>query len=59
LGLGCILDSDHPIEQFTDTLINIANNTIPKSKKHNTVWFNDDCKTAIKARRKARNKLRT
>jgi len=38
-------------------IINIANNSIPKSKpntkKHNTIWCNEDCKAAIKTRNKA------
>ena len=38
------------IKHFTETLITIANETIPKSSpsnKHNTPWFNNDCKIAI------------
>jgi len=40
-----------------DVVINIANNSIPRSKpntkKHNTIWCNEDCKAAIKTRNKA------
>jgi len=39
----------------------IANNNIPKSKfcvhRHNTVWFNDTRKEAIKKRKQAQGKL--
>ena len=46
------LNSNDPIGSFTDILTNVANNTIPKSKprvvKHNTIWFNDDCKAVIR-----------
>ena len=44
-----------------DVVINIANNSIPKSKpntkKHNTIWCNEDCKAAIKTRNKALNRV--
>ena len=48
--------------QFTDTLIEIANQTIPKShtsknKLPKVPWFNDVCKQAIKERKKAQRKL--
>ena len=47
---------------FTDTLIEIANQTIPKShisknKPPKVPWFNDVCKQAIKERKKAQRKL--
>jgi len=44
---------------FTYMLIDIADETIPKSKlrvvKNNTVWYNDECKNARKERKKALN----
>jgi len=52
-----ICSAEDPIQQFTDVVINIANNSIPKSKpntkKHNTIWCNEDYKAAIKTRNKA------
>ena len=46
-----ICSAEDPIQQFTD-VINIAINNIPKSKqntkKHNTIWCNEDFKAAIK-----------
>jgi len=53
-----ICSAEDPIQQFTDVVVNIANNSIPKSKpntkkKHNTIWCNEDCKAAIKIRNKA------
>ena len=54
--------SEDPMAQFTDTLIKIANQTIPKSdisenKLPKVPWFNDVCKQAIKERKKAQRKL--
>ena len=54
--------SEDPVAQFTDTLIEIANQTIPKShisknKLPKVPWFNDVCKQAIKERKKAQLKL--
>ena len=54
--------SEDPVAQFTDTLIEIANQTIPKShisknKPPKVPWFNDVCKQAIKERKKAQRKL--
>ena len=49
---------DHTVlsEQFSEQLLTIAKNNIPKSKfsvrKHNTVWFNDTSKEAISKRKK-------
>ena len=49
-----ICSAEDPIQQFTDVVINMANNRIPKSKpntkKHNTIWCNEDCKAALKTR---------
>ena len=54
--------SEDPVAQFTDTLIEITNQTIPKShisknKLPKVRWFNDVCKQAIKERKKAQRKL--
>ena len=50
-----------PVAQFTDTLIEIANKTIPKShisknQLPKVPWFNDAYKQAIKERKKAQRK---
>ena len=54
--------SEDPVALFTDTLIEIANQTIPKShisknKLPKVPWFNDVCKQAVKERKKAQRKL--
>ena len=54
--------SEDPVAQLTDTLSEIANQTIPKShisknKLPKVPWFNDVCKQAIKERKKAQPKL--
>ena len=54
--------SEDPVAQFTDTLIEIANQTIPKShisknKLPKVPRFNDVCKRAIKERKKAQRKF--
>ena len=54
--------SEDPVAQFTDTLIEIANQTIPKShisknKLPKVPWFNDVYKQAIKERKNAQRKL--
>ena len=46
---------------FTNTLLSIANETIPKtstSSKYNKPWYNEDCKRAIRSRRAALRKFR-
>ena len=53
--------SKDPVARFTNTLIEIANETIPKShisknKLPKVPWFNDACKQAIKERKKALRK---
>ena len=49
--------ADDPIEPFASILINIAEETVPKtatkSKKAKKPWFTEDCKTAIKQRKGA------
>ena len=52
--------SEDPAAQFTDTLIEIVNQTIPnshvsESKLPKVPWFNDVCKEAIKERKKKLN----
>ena len=65
---SCILklksDANDTVEDnityFSKTLISIAEESIPKTssnKKHNTSWFNDDCKTAIRSRKPALRKF--
>ena len=54
--------SEDPVAKFTDILIEIAIQTIPKShisknKLPKVPWFNDVCKQAIKERKKAQRKL--
>jgi len=49
---------EDPVAQFTDTLIEIADETIPKSHNYKNKlpevpWFNDASKQAIKERKKA------
>ena len=50
--------SEDPVAQFTDTLIEIANQSIPKShisknKLLKVPWVNNVCKQAIEERKKA------
>ena len=50
--------SEDPVARFTDTLIEIANQTIPKShisknKLPKVPWFDNVCKQAIEERKKA------
>ena len=50
------------VAQFTDTLIDIANQTIQKThisknKLPKVPWFNDVCKQAIEECKKAQRKL--
>jgi len=56
-------DNSDPMADFSSKLYNIALTTIPKSKphskKHHTVWFDEDCKTAIKDRKKALHEVKT
>jgi len=55
-------NTQDPILFFTNTLISIANNTIPKTStknnKPNKPWINDDCKQAINERKSALRNLR-
>jgi len=60
--LGCS-NPDVSLDEFSDKLLTIAINNIPKSKfsvrKHNTVWFNGTCKEAINKRKKALRKVKS
>ena len=54
--------SEDPLAQFTDTLIEIENKTISKSRvSKNKIpkvpWFHDACKQSMKERIKAQRKL--
>ena len=49
------------IKHFTETLIAIVNETIPKtspSNRRNTPWFNNECKIAIRQRNASLRKLK-
>ena len=52
-----IRNATNPILKFNETVISIADETIPKTstnpKDPGKPWFNDDCKDAIKHRKKA------
>ena len=55
-------NQEEPIIHFTNTLINIANKTIPKtttSPKHNNPWFTEECKTMIRERQRILRKFKT
>ena len=48
------------IDHFTETLIEIATKTIPKTSptnKRNTPWFNDECRVVIQQRNAALRKF--
>jgi len=49
-----ILFDPNPVDSFTEIILQIAENSVPKSshsKKAKKPWFNDECKAAIKKRR--------
>ena len=52
----------NPIESFTEVLLTIAKQTIPKTSKEPRIirkpWFNEECKTAISERRNALRKFK-
>jgi hypothetical protein len=56
-----IRNATDPILKFNETVISIADETIPKTStnpKHpSKPWFNDDCKDAIKNRKKAERRF--
>jgi hypothetical protein len=55
-------DVEDPIQTFTDTLYDVAKQCIPKSnpnpKKPEKPWFTEECKKAVKARKKALKKFK-
>ena len=61
LTLENFKDSSDPISDFTSSLIDISNKCIPKTSTNPTKsnpWYNDECKEAIKTRKKALNKFK-
>ena len=50
-----------PMQKFTETLLQIANKSIPKtstkSTKFKKPWFTEECEQAIKARKKNRKAI--
>jgi hypothetical protein len=56
-----IRNATDPILKFNDTVISIADETIPKTStnpKHpGKPWFNDDCKDAIRNRKRAERRF--
>ena len=53
-------DSNDPIPDFSTTLLEIAERTIPQSSissKPRKPWFDDECKLAIKERKKSKKHL--
>ena len=54
-------ESENPIRDFSNTLLEIAEKTIPKSSissKPRKPWFDEGCKQAIKSRKKAEKSFR-
>ena len=54
-------DSSDPLSDFTSSLIDISSKCIPKTSTNPTKsnpWYNDECKEAIKTRKKALNKFK-
>ena len=54
-------ESENPIPDFSNTLLEIAEKTIPKSSissKPRKPWFDEECKQAIKSRKKAEKSFR-
>ena len=54
-------DSSDPLSDFTSSLIDISTKCIPKTSTNPTKsnpWYNDECKEAIKTRKKALNKFK-
>ena len=61
LTLENVKDSSDPISDFTSSLIDISTKCIPKTSTNPTKsnpWYNDECKEAIKTRKKALNKFK-
>ena len=59
--IGEVADGPDAVREFTDVLISIAEETVPKTsttpKRIKIPWFDDDCKKAIKDRKKAQRKF--
>ena len=54
-------NQEEPIIHFTNSLINIAYKTIPKtttSSKHNNPWFTEECKIMIRERQRILRKFK-
>ena len=61
ITLGSFKDSSDPLSDFTSSLIDISSKCIPKTLTNPTKsypWYNDECKEAIKTRKKALNKFK-
>ena len=62
LNESCFHEDINPIEKFSETLLEIADDCIPKTtnKSNNTKdrpWFDDECKKAIRLRKAALRKF--
>jgi hypothetical protein len=56
-----IIQSEDPIKVFSDLIINISKETIPKASatfRIHKPWYNDTCKDAVKSRKKAERHFR-
>ena len=61
ITLESFKDSSDPLSDFTSSLIDISSKCIPKYSTNPTKsnpWYNDECKEAIKTRKKALNKFK-
>ena len=61
ITLESFKDSSDPLSDFTSSLIDISSKCIPKTSTNPTKsnpWYNDECKEAIKTRKKALNKFK-
>ena len=61
INLDSFKDSSDPLSDFTSSLIDISTKCIPKTSTNPTKsnpWYNDECKEAIKTRKKALNKFK-
>ena len=61
ITLESFKDSSDPLSDFTSSLFDISSKCIPKTSTNPTKsnpWYNDECKEAIKTRKKALNKFK-
>ena len=61
INLDRFKDSSDPLSDFTSSLIDISTKCIPKTSTNPTKsnpWYNDDCKEAIKQRKKSLNNFK-